>query len=189
MAYRQIEIEKDQNNLKVLVEGESVPEIYPLSKIMSVNPTEMLGRGLISSHPYEDLLKVRLDLEGENRYFEFNLQQVTNQPTWTFDTNGLNQAVEDLSSWSSSSSGGGGGSYTPSTPSAIVATTDGATTAGWKSFSLQFLGEGGTYAGRDMPDLQIINEVNPAGLGSVPYTVPTTQGVDGKTEIIITYQA
>lgn len=51
-----------------------------------------------NGYPYAD--RIAITIEGpENGPYTFDIQDVTNQPTWTASVAGLNQAVQDISSW------------------------------------------------------------------------------------------
>lgn len=139
-------------------------------------------------------LKISFHDQNETSPFEEDLLYVNNQPTWTPDLAGLNQAVSDITSWC----GGGvqalinieaavqnidatlsGNTETPSTVENTTSGGAGSTTAGVKGFSILFEGSGGTLGGVAVDSGYSTSKSATLGneLGSQAYVVPNVADV------------
>ncbi|MHA1166304.1 MAG: hypothetical protein ACTSRU_00670 [Candidatus Hodarchaeales archaeon] len=103
---------------------------------------------------YLDKREIIISFHDENNSapFRYNIEDVDNQPGWTNDPAGLEQALADVISWCASSGSVlsgiiSGNSETPSTVENAVGGAAGSTASGVKGFSIQFEGAGGTLGG------------------------------------------
>lgn len=95
----------------------SVEESYNLAHVTSVNKIYQDQTALRAyrkeAFEFDEVFEVSIDIE-ENPTdlvkIKFDIQNVTNQPTWTADLAGLEQAVSDIKTAVSSVVSGGGGS-------------------------------------------------------------------------------
>lgn len=111
MSKKKIEIEKIDSSIAIRVQQEDgsygLNNLYPVVAVRSVEPQMQIGLAPVQSdnnrlnnYPYEDKLMVIITFNSENQTKEyFDIQDVTNQPTWTADSSGLIQALEDINSW------------------------------------------------------------------------------------------
>jgi len=111
MAKKKIEIEKIGSSIAIRVQqsdGSYGPNnYYPIGNVRSVTSDAQMDFNAVQSdnnrphnYPYTDKLMVIMDFSAENQTKEyFDLQDVTNQPGWTADLAGLNQALEDINGW------------------------------------------------------------------------------------------
>lgn len=119
----------------------NVTEIYNLTNIVRVVPTTNLGFGTRNTSTnqrkhrgaqYDDLLKITIQFTDGSPDFEFQIQRVSNQVTWTADVAGVQQAVDDICQWITDchSGGGGAGGATEATLAAYTALFSGEDTPG-----------------------------------------------------------
>lgn len=117
--------------------------------------------------------------ENESAPLRYNIEDVDNQPTWTNDAAGLEQAIADISSWCAGSAGVSGAlSGNVESPRTDQNTTAGATSTtpgGAKAFSILFEGTGGTLATIPVDSGYSIAKAASLGntLDTQTYTVPT----------------
>lgn len=84
----------------------NVPERFALASIKSIIPTYNLGIGRSgidnpTTYSFTDQLMITVNFNNEssNPPIRFDIQTVTNQPGWTPDVPGLDQAVSDIAGW------------------------------------------------------------------------------------------
>jgi hypothetical protein len=77
-------------------------EYYPVSSVNGVTGTYNPGAGASSglTYPFTDMCMIDIDLsEANTKQIKFDVQRVTNQPGWTADLAGVNQALLDINGW------------------------------------------------------------------------------------------
>ncbi len=167
-------------------------EYYQFTAIKSVTPASELGFGTRSvttnerKNPvrYTDKLEFIITFHDENEStpIKYNIHDVANQPGWTDNFAGLEQAVSDINEWI-----GAGATALKSmegnteTPKTIQSLIDGSTPTPCKGFSIYFDGTGGTLDGVAVPDGYISSKTASASniLAAESYTVPTGLGISG----------
>ena len=119
MGLRKREISIEGVSLKMLIvnaERPNFPEYYAFSSIKSIVPLkfENLGRanttgGGFATYPFVDMYQIVINFNDESDApsIKFDLADISNQPSWTVDDAGLDQALEDLNSWASIAATGG----------------------------------------------------------------------------------
>lgn len=109
-------ISKVGSNIEILTINTvkpNAPECYSLAAIKSVVPTYTLNLGTSlqdrSPYPYQDLYSITITFHNEHAIpsIKFDLEEIANQPGWTADFAGLNQAINDICVWMTQASGGG----------------------------------------------------------------------------------
>lgn len=126
MALSNIEIE---NNGSVIRLRKQNPDAswtpwtsHNKTSIRSVVPNYEEGFSALDStnrpknlYPNVDKMEICLLFTSDNGTKEvFDIKQITNQPTWTLDSAGFQQALDDINSWLTVSvSSGGSGEFTP----------------------------------------------------------------------------
>ena len=80
----------------------SPPEFIPVSRIEHVGGVHNILTGdtgeLQVTYPFDVMKVVNIHLDNDHK-FNFDIEQVTNQPTWTPDQAGLNQALIDINAF------------------------------------------------------------------------------------------
>ena len=111
MSIKQIEIENEGAAIKVTVinpDKPNAPEYYSVNAIKSIVPVYNENIGIVSPNlvgktPYahKDMFIVAVTFHNEqsNPSIRFDLATVENQPGWTLDFSGLEQAVTDMNGW------------------------------------------------------------------------------------------
>jgi len=120
MALNQIEVDFQDCCLVTRVDNPSDPNPYeriPLSKIRLLGAVLEVGHGLRdpltnqrkNPYLYDDLAVVTVGfLDGNNSVeWKYDLNAISNQPTWTVDLAGLNQATADICAAINACTGGG----------------------------------------------------------------------------------
>lgn len=108
-------------------------EAYALVNIKGVKGLYEPGIGVRDpstnqkANPYpefDDMLRIQIEFLGDDPPIDFDIQYVDNQPGWTADLAGLQQAVADICQWHSDctagSLGGGGALATEATLQAVL---------------------------------------------------------------------
>ena len=102
--------------LTINISNPNVKECYSLTAVKSIVPiyNNSIGRqGILNktTYPFKDQLEVVINFHNEhsNSPLRFDIQTVSNQPGWTPDLAGLDQAVTDICGWLSTAISGGGG--------------------------------------------------------------------------------
>jgi hypothetical protein len=116
MALKNIEISLEGTSIKyvnVNPSNPNIPEYYNTANIKSIVAIKGTGIGVYQSntdnplmpYPKDDKLEVQINFinQNENPPIKFDIQYVSNQPTWTPDHAGLLQAVYDINQWISTS--------------------------------------------------------------------------------------
>ena len=117
-------------------DGASTSELHPICNIVSVTGQPHIGfavRDLITNqrahrYPHDDMLKIVLETNGTHQNdISFEINQVSNQPGWTNDVAGVQQAIDDINFWISQCndpSAAVAGGATEATLLQILAATD-----------------------------------------------------------------
>ena len=123
------------NTLEITLDGASIGvratseagvgqfEYYPLANIASVTGVREDDIAILSAanqkknkYLYEDMLIVNIELiDLKHANIRFDIQSVTNQPTWTSDPTGLTQAINDIRDFLATASPGAPAIGTPVT--------------------------------------------------------------------------
>jgi hypothetical protein len=119
MGKRKIEIEKIGSSIAIRVEQKngsySNNHYYPIINIRSVEHQIQMGfnpvqadNNRLMNYPYTDKLLISMNfVEGVAVLEYFDIQDVTNQPTWDNNPAGLTQALEDINGWLTEVTSGG----------------------------------------------------------------------------------
>jgi hypothetical protein len=111
MAKKKIEIEKIGSSIAIRVERNdgsySENSFYPVANIRSVEPTVQINiapvqadNNRLNNYPYADKLQILLKFVSDNETSEyFDIQDVSNQPTWTANLAGIAIALTDINDW------------------------------------------------------------------------------------------
>jgi hypothetical protein len=110
MAYDKIDISNEAGSIKIvkLPTAQNSPQYHKISGIKSIVPVLQVGvkstqsdGSYTNTYPYEDKVQVTITFTDENGSspIKFDLQDVNNQPSWTADKAGLDQAVADINGW------------------------------------------------------------------------------------------
>lgn len=198
MARQPWEIEQQNGGFRIRTIAESgvqqQPWIFiPCSAVKQVSGVFLPGFGTRQANnnrrnPIREddriLLKIAFHDENESSPIEYDILYVDNQPTWTADLNGLQQAITDVSSWCEGASGIinilSGNTETPSTVENATSGGAGSTTAGVKGFSILFEGDGGVWGGVAVDSGYISSKSASLGntLDAQAYTVPNVADAD-----------
>ena len=90
------------------VTGPKQWEHHPVCRIVSITGNVQIGLGARDPITlqqkvrtrFTDMLRIIVELDGEHQPdVDFDLNQVTNQPGWTLNEAGVNQAIADINSW------------------------------------------------------------------------------------------
>lgn len=145
----------------------------------------------------DDTISLIISFHDENNTspIDYDIQYVNNQPGWTPDLAGLNQAISDVTSWC-----GGvanlisvitGNVETPSTVQDTTPAAAGTTNAGVKGFSILFEGTGGTLNGVPVVSGYVSSKDASLGntLSSESYVVPNVADPNfaNSPRVVITY--
>lgn len=133
MALKKIEIDFEGPSLKfrnVNTAKENVWEYFLARNIKSITTnygvnfkTTQSDGSYTSTYPFIDKFEVRINFLDENNTtpLAFDIQSVSNQPTWTGDLTGLYKAVYDINSWIGSTVGDMSGISTEDTLQDVLA--------------------------------------------------------------------
>jgi hypothetical protein len=112
MALRNMEISLEGTSIKVVnlnTSSPNIPEYYNTANVKSIVALKGIGIGTYQSntdnplmpYPKEDKLEVQINFinQNENPPIKFDIQYISNQPTWTADYAGLLQAAYDINQW------------------------------------------------------------------------------------------
>jgi len=157
----------------------NITSIYNLMNVKGVVPVHEIGYATRNANtnqrriPYDfdDKLMAVVDFIGDTPPLEIEIQRVSNQPGWTADKAGLQQAVDDICSWitSCSSGGSGSGGATEATLAAYAALFSGEDTPGGQDLAGVTVNlSAGTYS-----SFTIIIEAGTADFGGLTYNPGT----------------
>ncbi len=80
----------------------SPPEYIPVSRIETIVGVHNILTGdtgeLQNTYPFDEMKVVNIHIDNDHKT-NFDIEQVTNQPTWTPDQAGLNQALADINAF------------------------------------------------------------------------------------------
>lgn len=91
--------------------GNPAIDYYPVSNILNITSTSQANYNLNAggggpTHEYNDLYEIHIEfVDSQSPRLTFDVQDVTNQPTWTADTAGVLNALLSINSFVSSGSG------------------------------------------------------------------------------------
>jgi len=94
-------------------------EYHPICQVVSITGQVQIGFGARdpqtlqrkNRYRWDDLLRIIVETNGEQQpYVDFDLNQVTNQPGWTKDQAGVQQAIADINTWVAACQAGADGS-------------------------------------------------------------------------------
>jgi hypothetical protein len=151
MGKRKIEIEKIGSSIAIRVQQKdgsySNNHYYPIINIRSVEHQIQMGfnpvqadNNRLMNYPYTDKLLISMNfVEGVATLEYFDIQDITNQPTWDNNPAGLSQALEDINGWLTEVTSGG--PILKTTERIIVPpSTIGAIAPGYSSYSISNIG-------------------------------------------------
>ncbi len=80
---------------------DNTTELIPKSNITGVYPTKIQTRNVGDQYwPYRfDTIVMISVTTTDNNTFQFDVQEITNQPGWTGDLAGQQQAIADINAW------------------------------------------------------------------------------------------
>lgn len=81
-------------------------EYFPVCGIKSIKGVPQIGHGTRDAtnqrknpYPFDDMLKVEIEMDQKSSNISFDIQSVTNQAGWTPNLAGLVQAITDINGW------------------------------------------------------------------------------------------